>query len=104
MEVWDVDTGKLLRTSKKFPFSDDLNIVLSPDGKLLFKPEDKMLRVFSTDTTEEVGKLSANVSEAFRSIQFVPNTKKVLGISGNTVQVWDISDLASGIPDAPEHK
>ncbi len=92
IKVCDTETGRELFTFQSH--SDRINnLVFSPDNKWLASGSyDKTLRVWDVQTGQEIrtikGPYDLN-SYNGQGVAFSPNGKRLAGVSGNTVKIWD---------------
>ncbi len=97
VQLWDIATGKLVRTIKGLPAMSQNTMV----GALSFSPDGKMLafgildRVYLHDpaTGAKVGQHDATKLRRVTSLTFTPEGKKLTAgsASDGIVQTWDIA-------------
>ncbi|MGO9469829.1 MAG: hypothetical protein ACLQIB_17995 [Isosphaeraceae bacterium] len=95
--VWDLDSGRVLRTILVDKFSDP-TVALSPDGRLLAaslspaggKP-DSFIRIWDVVTKREVLRLAARTGTVRLLVFSADGQTLVSGMSDTTALVWDIS-------------
>ncbi len=103
LQVWDADTGELLRTTDLQNYSGNLNSVSSPTGNLVINKKAFPFQLYDINAKGEVASLANASSETFQKVLFTPDGKKVVATSGTTVYIWDVSDLTSRVGQAEQY-
>ena len=106
IKIWDVKTGKLLKTFTGH--SDDINsLALSKDGKILVSSSgDKTIKIWDLTTGKNVQTIAANNQNirkigrtipgntyAIVSVAITPDGKTIISDSGNktnNIHLWDV--------------
>jgi RNA polymerase sigma factor (sigma-70 family) len=91
-QIWDVATGKLVRSVEahkgKFAFS----LSFSPDGKLLASGSWDLITLVDAAGGKEVGRLEATGMESVNGLAFTPDGKRLLSSSQDgKLRVWDLA-------------
>jgi WD40 repeat protein/serine/threonine protein kinase len=84
LNVWDTDTGKLLKLSNRAMNSG----VFSPNGRYLLgsvATSPFHVSFWEADTGRELRNLAANAGR----VAFLPDGRRALFSSGNTLRIWD---------------
>lgn len=101
IQQWDIANGTLLSSSKEFE-SQVTQADISKYGKrVLIVEKDAMnTRVVNLDTGSVVSEFASDGIRVFQQPRFSADGKKVYGISDETLNVWDISDITSRVPNS----
>lgn len=89
--IWILETSHLQVDGH----SDNVkSIAFSPDGSILASgSEDCTIKLWTTDTMENILTLSAHDDDAVMSLAFTPNGRYLTSGSGDTtIKVWDLND------------
>src|SRR5262249_38595368 len=91
VRLWDVATGKLLRTLEGHQhFITALSY--SPDGKVLASGSgDRTIRLWDATTGKELHKLKCEVSTTPFSLSFSPDSKVLASVGHSALQLWDVT-------------
>jgi len=92
IKLWDVETGKELRTLTGHS-SAVSSIAFSADGTLMISgSEDKTVRLWDVKTGQEIHTLKDH-SQGVTSVAFSPNGKSIASSSKDrTIDIWSVSD------------
>jgi WD40 repeat protein len=97
--LWDAETGKQLHVFRydgravAFP-------AISPDGKMTLMCESRSVTSLIDTQTDKVLREFGNVGQPLSAHQaFSDDGRLMITVYGNTVYLWDISDLAAGVKD-----
>ena len=89
IRIWDVDTGRCLRTLSEH--KERINcIAVLPNGHIVSGSSDKTLRIWDTETGKCLKTLSEHDGGIY-SLAILPHGQVVSGSGDKTVRVWDTS-------------
>ena len=87
VRIWDVTAGNEI-TSFAGHTQMIISVAFSPDGtKLLSGSFDKTAKVWDIQTGRQI--LSISGSDGIGSLMFIPGGKKILGLDGSSLKIWD---------------
>ncbi len=90
VKLWDVVTGKLLKTLKGHQ-AEVIIVVFSPDGKTLASgSDDKTVKLWDVGTGKELKTLKGHQDKVF-DVSYSPDGKTLASASADkTVKLWDV--------------
>jgi eukaryotic-like serine/threonine-protein kinase len=103
VKLWDVATGRLLRTLPRFQSSIQ-TIDFSPDGRLLataqFGPAAQPVQVWDLATLEAIVPPDDELGQSAYGVAFSPDGK-ILAACGNGLTIWRAAEGEKGAGNAP---
>ncbi len=114
VRLWDFETGEIIHTLPHTAGKTE-TVALSPDGKTVLIPgvinEEKNTMservIYNADTGDSLRSYSIERASEKNSpttadyiVKFFPDGKRFLTVNGNTIHIWDISDLVTSVPDS----
>ncbi|MGD8776364.1 MAG: caspase family protein [Syntrophobacterales bacterium] len=89
MKLWEISTGREIRTFKGHPESVN-SVAFSPDGQFALSGSGKAVRLWDVFTGRSI-RTFAGHPDTVKSVSFSPDGRLVLVGCGLTVKLWDIS-------------
>ncbi|MBI2445794.1 caspase family protein [Candidatus Micrarchaeota archaeon] len=94
-KLWEVSTGRELRTFKTHSLMEISSVAFSPDGRLIAAGNQvsKEALLWEVATGREVRTFDAGSigSLAFTSLAFTPDGRTLIADAGDTVKLWDVA-------------
>jgi WD40 repeat protein len=91
LKLWDVATGKEIRTFAMDFIPDVHSVAFAPDGRTALSGEDPTLKLWDVETRKEIRSLIGPTSWV-NSVAFSPDGRSALsGGDDSTLKLWDIA-------------
>lgn len=92
IKLWNINTGKEIRSLKENPSVIINSIAFSPDGKILAAGKsDKSIKLWDIEQGKEIEVLNGHAGSV-TYLCFSPNGKLLSSSDVNTIKIWDVTN------------